>query len=187
MDKLVATGSVDSAHRDLPPVGGTPQYGTDGNPGTGTPATRWPAYWVNSLINELMAVLAAGGVTPDRNVETQLRDAIKAMTMPTKGSGWVLIKLADGTSKLLQWSNYNISIGSTSNVSSPATAGTGTVAFPLTFGLLENVQATPEVSTNTGQATVSVQYSGLGSVTLYVTDTSTTGFSKGRVFAVGNP
>ena len=187
MDLLIADSSVNLAGADGPPVSGTPQYATSGSPGIGQQATVWPAYWMNGLMRELMAILAAGGVTPDRTVYTTLRDAIKAMTMSTKGSGWILVKTLDGANKLIAWTTYNISIGATSNVSAPATAGTGTATFPLSFTAIENIQATPEVSTNTGQATAAVQYSGAASCTVYATDTSTTGFARGRVIAVGTP
>lgn len=79
MDLLVATNSVNLAGADAPPVGGVAQFATDGNPALNIPPTRWPAYWLNALLQELSNVLAAAGITKDRTVFTQLRDAIRAI------------------------------------------------------------------------------------------------------------
>lgn len=85
MDRLVAADSVIFAARDLPPAG-TAQWATDGDPGTGTPATKWPAYFLNTLQDELIAILTAAGVAPDRNVSTQLRDAILRLVQLETGN-----------------------------------------------------------------------------------------------------
>ena len=60
--------------------GATPEgLFTDGNPLTGTPATVVLAKWLNNLQEEVISVLTAGGLTPDQNSITQLRDAIIAI------------------------------------------------------------------------------------------------------------
>jgi microcystin-dependent protein len=52
---------------------------TDGDPGNGVPATVVPAHWLNEVQEELVEVLAAGGVTPIKGTRTQVRQAIQAM------------------------------------------------------------------------------------------------------------
>lgn len=79
MDRLIAPNSVDAAHADTAPASGTPGFATDGNPATGVPATLWPAYAWNAVQEELIAVIAAAGITPSKATNTQVRDAIKAM------------------------------------------------------------------------------------------------------------
>lgn len=62
-----------------PEAAGTPGYFTEGNPTGGTPATNVRGSWLNMVQEELMAVVAAGGLTPSKTVYTQVRDAIKTM------------------------------------------------------------------------------------------------------------
>lgn len=54
-------------------------YPTDGNPSTPTPATIPGARWFHQVGEEIRAVIAAAGLTPDSTVLTQLRDAIQSM------------------------------------------------------------------------------------------------------------
>lgn len=54
-------------------------YPTDGNTSTPTPATIPGARWFHQVGEEIRAVIAAAGLTPDSAVLTQLRDAIQAM------------------------------------------------------------------------------------------------------------
>lgn len=62
------------------PAAGTqgPGYFTDGTPGT-TPATTIRGWWLNGMAKELLAVIAAGGLTPARATFTQVRDAINVL------------------------------------------------------------------------------------------------------------
>ncbi|MFM0173185.1 hypothetical protein PQR33_28110 [Paraburkholderia sediminicola] len=59
-----------------PAAAGTPGYFTNGNPGTGVPATIVDADWLNMLQLELLGVVTAGGLTPSKTTYTQVRDAI---------------------------------------------------------------------------------------------------------------
>lgn len=64
MDRVRATSSVTFASRDLTPGTGTPQYFTNGVPGS-VAATVLPGYWVNMVMDELMALVTAARITPD--------------------------------------------------------------------------------------------------------------------------
>lgn len=77
MERVVATNSAASG--DTPPVGGTPQFFTNGNPGSAIPATVVPAYWLNGIGEELLAIITAAGITPDRTNNAQVLAAILAL------------------------------------------------------------------------------------------------------------
>lgn len=79
MDRLIAPYSVTAGAADVAPATGTPGFATDGNPATNTPATIWPAYQVNAFQEELMAVIAAANITPDRTKNNQVAAAITAL------------------------------------------------------------------------------------------------------------
>ncbi|WP_454871800.1 hypothetical protein [Paraburkholderia xenovorans] len=85
MDRLIAPNSVIAAQADTAPATGTPQYATDGNPATNVPATQWPAYQYNAIQEELIAVLVAAGITPDRTENNQVAAAIKALIQGVAG------------------------------------------------------------------------------------------------------
>lgn len=80
MDLLIAANSVPLSGADTPPSSGTPQYATDGNPGV-TAATTFPAYHYNGMMLELYNAIVASGQTPNRNVLTQLVQAIQIMAV----------------------------------------------------------------------------------------------------------
>lgn len=52
---------------------------TKGNPTTGVPATVVTDDWLNAVQEEIIAVLVAAGITPNKATNTQLRDAIVAI------------------------------------------------------------------------------------------------------------
>lgn len=86
MDRLIATNSVPQASADTAPAIGTPQFATDGNPASGIPATIWPAYAWNAIQEEMMAVLSAAGVTPDRTNNAQVLAALRALFAALNGN-----------------------------------------------------------------------------------------------------
>lgn len=51
-------------------------YPTDGNPATGLPATVPGSAWAHMIMEELMAVVEAAGLSPSKDALTQLLDAI---------------------------------------------------------------------------------------------------------------
>jgi hypothetical protein len=79
MDRLIAPNTVTADQADTPPATGTPGYATDGNPATQQLATQWPAYQYNAIQEELVAIIAAGGLTPNRATYDQVLTAIKAV------------------------------------------------------------------------------------------------------------
>ncbi|WP_146122619.1 hypothetical protein [Burkholderia multivorans] len=83
MDRLIAANSVPMAQADTAPISGTPQGATDGNPAANIPATRWPSYQYNAIQEELIAILTAAGITPDRNNNSQIAAAIKRLGQKT--------------------------------------------------------------------------------------------------------
>ncbi|CAB3742470.1 hypothetical protein LMG24238_06887 [Paraburkholderia sediminicola] len=83
MDRLIAPNSVIEAQADTAPTTGTPQYATDGNPATNVPATQWPAYQYNAFQEELIAILTAAAIAPDRTKTNQVVAAIKRLMQNT--------------------------------------------------------------------------------------------------------
>ncbi|WP_146126149.1 hypothetical protein [Burkholderia multivorans] len=83
MDRLIAANSVPMAQADTAPITGTPQGATDGNPAANIPATRWPSYQYNAIQEELIAILTAAGITPDRTNNSQIASAIKRLVQKT--------------------------------------------------------------------------------------------------------
>lgn len=185
MDLLIASDSVDLAHADGPPVTGTPQYATDGDPATNVQATVWPAYYLNSLMREFMAVLTEGGITPDRTVYTQLRDAIRKMANPATSlgaSGYV--KLPGGL--ILQWMPYSVVIASAVNIPVPMHWGQQLLNFPISFpnqmlGYTHGSNTATDAQCNT-----SVQISlSPSQILIEVGDTTFSGVATGYIFAWG--
>lgn len=74
---------VASAATTLPAssAAGTPGFFTDGNPATGVQATIVPAEFMNSLMLEILNVLAAASIAPAKGNHAQLLAAITAIVM----------------------------------------------------------------------------------------------------------
>lgn len=66
-------------------TGTTQKYPTDGNPQTGTPATDWPAWMAYVLVEELLNVLQAAGITPDAGQQNQVATAIQSLITTSAG------------------------------------------------------------------------------------------------------
>jgi hypothetical protein len=97
----------------VPEAAGTPGYWTEGNPATGVPATLERASWFNAIQEEMMNILAAGGVTPSKTTYNQVLAALQALY----GAGRVghtftpndWVPLPGGL--ILQWCTAPISTG----------------------------------------------------------------------------
>jgi len=74
-----------SATLPTPLAAGTEGFFTNGNPGTGTPATVVDADWANMVQEELYAIVLAAGLTPSKTVRTQVRDGIAALYLAKAG------------------------------------------------------------------------------------------------------
>lgn len=76
MDRAYQSGAAVSA--PSAPASPSTGYPTAGNPGSGTPATTPGPYWYHMVMEELMAVISAAGITPDQTKLTQLASAIQS-------------------------------------------------------------------------------------------------------------
>jgi hypothetical protein len=94
--KSGASGSAPSA-----PGSFSVGFPSTGNPLTSTPATKPGAWWFHMIMEELLAVVADAGITPDATNLTQLRDALRAKqpftgavarTQRDKNTEWVSVK-----------------------------------------------------------------------------------------------
>jgi hypothetical protein len=66
--------------KPAPTPPGVAGYFTDGNPATGQAATIVPAEWLNAIMMEVLNVLAAANVTPDKTQFNQLLNSIGTVT-----------------------------------------------------------------------------------------------------------
>jgi hypothetical protein len=69
-----------AASLPTPEAAGTGGYWTEGNPGSGVPATLLRASWLNMIQEEIRNVVVAGGLTPSKTTYNQLLTAIQALT-----------------------------------------------------------------------------------------------------------
>jgi hypothetical protein len=84
MDRIYASGAAGSA--PSAPASPSSGYPTAGNPGTGTPATKPGPYWYHMIMEELMAIITAGGITPAPGTLNQVKKALDALYMPITAS-----------------------------------------------------------------------------------------------------
>lgn len=76
MDRAYQSGAAGSA--PSAPVSPSTGYPTAGNPSVGTPATKPGPYWYHMIMEELMAIISAAGITPDQGNLTQLLTALRS-------------------------------------------------------------------------------------------------------------
>lgn len=70
----------------VPESAGTEGFFTEGNPATGTPATKVRGSWLNMIQEELCAVLAAAGIARSKTTYNQVNSALQKMYSPIVGS-----------------------------------------------------------------------------------------------------
>ncbi|HZR34770.1 MAG TPA: hypothetical protein VFA75_05300 [Nevskia sp.] len=104
------------------PAPGTPGYPTDGVPGTQAPTT-FRAWLLHALIEEIRNVIVAAGITPNKAVLTQLRDAIGVL-----GNSNALLK-ANNLSDLASLPAALANLGFTGSLTVP-----GYAVIPLSIG-----------------------------------------------------
>lgn len=85
MDRAYSSGAAGSA--PTAPASPSIGYPSAGNPGTGTPATKPGAYWYHMMMEEMLAVIAAAGITPDWTKLTQLASAIQSGKLFSSAAG----------------------------------------------------------------------------------------------------
>lgn len=74
----------------------TPGYFHEGDPATGNPATPMSADWLNMTQEEILTVVEAGGLTPDKTDPTQLYQALQILF----GSGDTITMIDNNTASL---------------------------------------------------------------------------------------
>lgn len=77
MDRIWESGA--SASPPAAPASPSSGYPIAGNPATGTPATTPGPWWYHMVTEEMRAVIAAAGLTPDHTNLGQLLSALQAM------------------------------------------------------------------------------------------------------------
>jgi hypothetical protein len=140
-----------------PEAAGTEGYFTEGNPGSGVPATLMRASFLNMLQEEVRNVVTAAGLTPSKTTYTQLRDAILALslgqfsqTLASPGH----VTLPNGF--ILNWGTATLS------------AGVATVSFQLAFpticyGVISGTPNQTQTTTSTSVSPSSVSFASSGS------------------------
>jgi hypothetical protein len=123
MDLIISPNSVPLSGADAIPASGTPQYATNGNPLAVPPVlpTLFPAYHYNTLIEELLAIITAAGITPSRYVSNQILAAMRALFAAINGSATQsfaaaslitdsIVSAAAGSPIFLQSDDYTASV-----------------------------------------------------------------------------
>jgi len=199
MDRAYSSGAAGSP----PSAPGSPSIGypTAGNPSS-SPATKPGPYWYHMIMEELLAVITASGITPAQGTLTQLRDAIATLyaprfspvftgtpTAPNPTTGVrsqqlaTMQKFADEFVALLSGNGYQklpsgliIQWGDVTSASTAGTLFTFPIAFPtscfISGALLNN---------NVASSTVFATTATLTGVTVY----TSAGTAGGRWFALG--
>jgi hypothetical protein len=88
MDKVYESGA--SAAPPVPPAIPSVGYPSRGNPATGTMPTVPGPYMMHQLVEEIMAVIAAGNIVPDKLVLSQLKLALDAVYVKKNGTSPIL-------------------------------------------------------------------------------------------------
>jgi hypothetical protein len=91
IDNTTAVGTLPVAAAPI-----VPGYFTDGNPSTGVAATIVDAWWCNMLQEEILTVISAAGITPNKAAHNQLYLALQALYTPAGQTG-AFLPLAGGT------------------------------------------------------------------------------------------
>ncbi len=118
--------STAAATLPAPAAAGTPGYFTAGNPAAGIPPTSLTNDFFNALQEEIVAVLAAAGIAPDKTNNGQLLAAIRVLV----GGGGTSGSNANGywekraTNIMEQWGVI---------ASASSTEGVVAVVFPVPF------------------------------------------------------
>jgi hypothetical protein len=181
MNRVKASGSVTFASRDIAPGTGTPQYFTQGVPGT-TPATVLPGYWCNMLQDEISQVILDAAIALDDGDWGQLSKALRKTTLSnvqqfTTATRTSLVGNAGNGRVATAWSGFNyVKKSATSVLLAWLNAITYCAGATAPSGINLSVGGTPFPSvaannfsgTNTGATTLINVYNGLAAGSLAV-------------------
>lgn len=92
MDRVYESGA--SAIAPTPPAVPSTGFPSRGNPGTGTMPTVPGPYMMHSLVEEIIAVISAAGIAPDKAVLNQLKLALDSIYMSKNGTSALLQNFA---------------------------------------------------------------------------------------------
>ncbi|MBR8221315.1 hypothetical protein [Burkholderia ambifaria] len=145
-----------------PEAAGTEGYFTEGNPATGTPATKVRGSWLNMLQEELCAILAAAGIARSKTTYNQVNSALQKMYSPVVGTARNLVMSVTSASATATLTADQIVV---------ATALNGQTFILPSFNKTINLATTGAGGMDTGTAPVS------GYVALYAIYNPTTGAS----------
>ncbi|WP_175725175.1 hypothetical protein [Burkholderia ambifaria] len=145
-----------------PEAAGTEGYFTEGNPATGTPATKVRGSWLNMLQEELCAILAAAGIARSKTTYNQVNSALQKMYSPVIGAQRNLAMNVTAASASATLTADQIVV---------ATALNGQTFMLSSFNKTINLATTGAGGMDTGAAPVS------GYVALYAIYNPTTGTS----------
>ncbi|UEP42768.1 hypothetical protein [Burkholderia sp. B21-005] len=145
-----------------PEAAGTEGYFTEGNPATGTPATKVRGSWLNMLQEELCSILAAAGIARSKTSYNQVNSALQKMYSPVIGAQRNLVMSVTAASATATLTADQIVV---------ATALNGQTFMLSSFNKTINLATTGAGGMDTGTAPVS------GYVALYAIYNPTTGAS----------
>lgn len=113
MDAIISENTVPLAEADGPPATGTPEFATNGVPGSTVP-TQFPAYHYNGMTQEILSLQTGAGLANNRQVLTQVLQAVKrfsggnvttvtgSTTLTADNAGLVLVNAAAGNIVITQ-------------------------------------------------------------------------------------
>ncbi len=151
-----------AASLPAPEAAGTEGYFTEGNPATGTPATKVRGSWLNMLQEELCAILAAAGIARSKTTYNQVNSALQKMYSPVIGAQRNLVMSVTAASATATLTADQIVV---------ATALNGQTFMLSSFNKTINLATTGAGGMDTGTAPAS------GYVALYAIYNPTTGAS----------
>ncbi|MBU9661890.1 hypothetical protein KTF22_08295 [Burkholderia multivorans] len=146
----------------VPEAAGTEGFFTEGNPATGTPATKVRGSWLNMIQEELCSILAAAGIARAKTTYNQVNSALQKMYSPVVGSFRNLVMSVTAASATATLTADQIVV---------ATALNGQTFILPSFNKTINLATTGAGGMDTGTAPVS------GFVALYAIYNPTTGAS----------
>lgn len=170
MERVYESGAVAGA--PAAPAAPSTGYPSAGNPGLGVEATKPGPYWFHMITEEIRAVIAAAGITPDHAVLNQLLLALQGgfgLGKSLGAQGYIV--LPGGV--IIQWL--------TSNASTSGVLSTWPIAFPSAVAVIlatTNCNNSVDLQNN---GYVGVEAVGLSQFRLW----SATGAPSTGVIAVG--